>query len=79
MEEIKLNQWKKIETTDKKVHNLQLTQTQIGRKRKREVSVIDFISVRGQQDFEEKAEINAVEIKIENDKIQKIKIQEIRG
>ena len=40
---------------------------------------MDFISVRGQQDFEEKAEINAVEIKIENDKIQKIKIQEIRG
>ena len=41
--------------------------------------MIDLISVRGQQGFEEKAEINTVEIKIENDKIQKIKIQEIRG
>ena len=62
---------------DKKVHNLQLTQ--IGRKRKREMKVIDFISVRGQQGFEEKAERNAIEIKIEHDKIKKIKIQEIRG
>ena len=77
MEEIKLNQRKKIETMDKKVHNLQLTQ--IGRKRKREMKVIDFISVRGQQGFEEKAERNAIEIKIEHDKIKKIKIQEIRG
>ena len=62
---------------DKKVHNLQLTQ--IGRKRKREMKVIDFISVRGQQGFEEEAERNAIEIKIEHDKIKKIKIQEIRG
>ena len=53
---------------DKKVHNLQLTQ--IGRKRKREMEVIDFISVRGQQSFEEEAEINPIKIKIENDKIQ---------
>ena len=77
MEEIKPNQRKKIETMDKKVHNLQLTQ--IGRKRKREMKVIDFISVRGQQGFEEKAERNAIEVKIEHDKIKKIKIQEIRG
>ena len=43
------------------------------------MKVIDFISVRGQQGFEEKAERNAIEVKIEHDKIKKIKIEEIRG
>ena len=34
------------------------------------MTTIDFISTRGQQNFEDDAEINPVEIKIENDKIQ---------
>ena len=34
------------------------------------MSVVDFISVHGQQKFEENAEINPIEIKIENEKIQ---------
>ena len=36
------------------------------------MEVIDFISVQGQQSFEEEGEINPIEIKIENDKIQNI-------
>ena len=47
---------KKIETTDKKVHNLQLTR--IGRKMKIKMELINFISVPGQQSFEKEAEIN---------------------
>ena len=34
------------------------------------MTTIDFISIRGQQNFEDNAETNPVEIKIENDKIQ---------
>ena len=34
------------------------------------MTTIDFISMRGQQKFEDDAEINPIEIKIENDKIQ---------
>ena len=34
------------------------------------MAIIDFISMRGQQNFENDAEIKPVEIKIENDKIQ---------
>ena len=60
----------KIETMKKKVYNLQLTW--IGTKRKREVEVIEFISMHGQQGFEEEAEINPIELKIESDKIQDI-------
>ena len=58
---------KKIETTDKKVHNLQLTQT--GKKRKKEMETIDFISVRKQQNLKEEAEINPIEIKSEKNKV----------
>ena len=36
------------------------------------MTTIDFISMRGQQKFEDDAEINPVEIKIENDKIQNV-------
>ena len=36
------------------------------------MEVIDFISLCRQQKFKEKAEINPIEIKIGNDKIQKI-------
>ena len=58
----------KIETNDQKIHNFQLTK--IGEKRKARMTTIDFISIRGQQNFEDDAETNPVEIKIENDKIQ---------
>ena len=55
-------------TTDQKVHNLQLTK--IGKKRKVRMTIVDFISIRSKQNFEDDAEINPIEIKIENDKIQ---------
>ena len=50
---------KKIETTDQKVHNFQLTK--FGKKRKARMTTIGFISIRGQQNFEDDAEINPVE------------------
>ena len=59
---------KEFQTTDNKVHNFQITN--IRKKRKHKMSVVDFISVHGQQKFEENAEINPIEIKIENEKIQ---------
>ena len=34
------------------------------------MTTIDFISILGQQNFEDNAEINPTEIKIEDDKIQ---------
>ena len=57
-----------IETTDQKIYNFQLTK--IGKKRKVRKTTVDFISTRGQQNFEDNAEINHIEIKIENGKIQ---------
>ena len=59
---------KEIQTTDSKVHNFQITK--IGKKGKQKMNVVDFISVRGQQQFEKNAEINPIEIKIENEKVQ---------
>ena len=58
----------KIETTNQKIHNFQLTKT--GKKRKTRMITIDFISIRGQQNFEDNTEIDPIDIKIENDKIQ---------
>ena len=55
---------KPVETTNKTVHNFQLLK--IGRKRKMEITIIDFINIRGQQILEEEAIINLIEIKIEN-------------
>lgn len=52
------------------MHNLQLTRK--AWKREREMEVIDFISLCRQQKFKEKAEINPIEMKIGNDKIQNI-------
>ena len=46
--------------------------TRIGKKREREMEVIDFIIIRGQQSFETEKTINPIEIKIENDQIQNI-------
>ena len=58
----------KIETKDQKIHNFQLTK--IEKKRKARIATIAFISIRGQQNFEDNTEINPEELKIENDKIQ---------
>ena len=52
------------------MHNFHITK--IGKIRKQKMKVVDFISVCGQQKFEENAEINQIEIKIENEKIQLI-------
>ena len=60
----------KIEKMDQKIHNFQITKT--GEKMKARITTIDFISIRGQQNFEDDAEINSIKIKIENDKIQNI-------
>ena len=60
----------KIEKMDQKIHNFQITKT--GEKMKARMTTIDFISIRGQQNFEDDAEINSIKIKIENDKIQNI-------
>ena len=57
-----------IETADQKIHIFHFTK--IGKKRKSRMTTTDFISIRGQQNFEDDVEINPVEIKIENDKIQ---------
>ena len=42
----------------------------MGKKRKARKTTVDFISIRGQQNFEDNAEINHIEVKIENGKIQ---------
>ena len=42
----------------------------IGKKRKAKMTTTDFISIPGERNFEDDAEINPVEIKIENGKIQ---------
>lgn len=52
----------------KKVHSFRLTK--IVWKRKKEMTTVDFINVRGQQNFDKESVINLIEMKIENDKIQ---------
>ena len=42
----------------------------IDEKGKARMTTIDFISIRGQQNIEDDAEINPVQLKIENGKIQ---------
>ena len=59
---------KRLKTTDQKIHNFQLTQ--IKKKRKAKKRTIDFISMLGQQNFEDDTEVNPTEIEIGNDKIQ---------
>lgn len=43
------------------MHNIELTK--IGKKRKTSMTTIDFINVRGQQDFDEEAMIKPIEKK----------------
>ena len=52
------------------MHNFQVTK--IGGKKKAKMATIDFINIQGRQNFEDDAEINPINIKIVNDKIQKI-------
>ena len=47
-----------------------LSLQRLGKKRKARMTTIDFISIRGRQNFEDDAEINPIEMKIENGKIQ---------
>ena len=54
---------------DKKVHEIFISKTN---KREKNMEVLDFIIVKGQQGFEEGKEINPVEIKIENNEVQNI-------
>ena len=55
---------------DKKIRNAIISR--IGKKRKREMKVTDFITIRGQQSFEAEKTINPIEIKTENDQIPNI-------
>ena len=50
------------------MHSFRLTK--IVWKRKKEMTTVDFINVRGQQNFDGESVINLIEMKIENDKIQ---------
>ena len=61
---------KKIVIIDKKIYGLQLAW--LGKRKRSLMVVIDFISIRSQQNFEDEAKINANEISIENDKIQNL-------
>ena len=56
----------KIETTDKKIHNIFVCQID----KKKKMNILDFILIRRQQGFEEGEEINLIAIKIESNKIQ---------
>ena len=52
------------------MHNIELTK--IGKKRKTSTTTIDFINVRGQQDFDEEAMIKPIEKEKKSDIIQNI-------
>ena len=58
----------KADTTDKKVHQILISQ--LGRKRRKQMSVLDFIIIRRQQRFDEEKAINPIEIRVENNRIQ---------
>ena len=58
----------KLDVADKKIHEILISR--IGKKRKRPMTVLDFVIIRGQQSFDEKKAINPIDIKIENNKIQ---------
>ena len=58
----------KADTADKKVHQILISQ--LGRKRKKQMSVLDFVIIRGQQGFHEAKAINPIDIRVENNRIQ---------
>ena len=56
-------------TTDKKVHELLFSKIN---KFKRNMKILDFVIIRGQQVFEEGKDINPIEIKLEDNRLQNI-------
>ena len=56
-------------TDDNKVHELLFTRLN---KKKKNMNVLDFVIIRGQQVFEEGREINLMEIEIEDNRIQNL-------
>ena len=58
-----------LRTKDKKIHEIFITKIN---KREKNMKVLDFIIVRGQQGLEDGKEINPIETKIENNKVQNI-------
>ena len=61
---------KEAKTIDKKIHNVIISC--IGKKRKREMEVVDFIIIRGEQSFEAEKTTDPIEIEIGNEQIQNI-------
>ena len=59
---------KKADTTDERVHEILISR--LGRIRKKQMSVLDFVIIRNQQGFDEEKVINPIEIKVENNRIQ---------
>ena len=55
-------------TKDKKLHEILITKIN----KNKNIKVIDFLLIRGQQGFEEGKEINPIDIKIENNRIQNV-------
>ena len=60
---------KNLRTKDKKIHEIFITKIN---KREKNMKVLDFIIVRGQQGLEDGKEINPIETKIENNKMKNI-------
>ena len=58
----------KADTVDRKVHQILISR--LGRKRKKHMSVLDFVIIRGQQGFDEEKTVNPIDIKFENNRIQ---------
>ena len=57
-----------LETADNKVHEVLFTRLN----KKENMKILDFVMIRGQQIFEEGKDINPVEIRVEDNKIQNI-------
>ena len=57
-----------LKTTDKKVHELLFSKINLIKK---EMKILDFVIIRGQQVFEEGKDINSVEIKLTDNRLQK--------
>ena len=54
-----------LETADNKVHEVLFN-------KKENMKILDFVMIRGQQVFEEGKDINPIEIRVEDNKIQNI-------
>ena len=58
----------KADTPDKKDNQILISR--LGRKRKKQMSVLDFVIIRGQQLFDEEKVINPIDIRVDNNRIQ---------